>query len=284
IMSQELSAQTARSAASKRQAGQQSEQRATTSTIALLLQRQRLEPLLVVITAAAIVGSWLGEQLGWPPQIILAANVISYVAGGWFGLQAGIGSLLKREINVDLLMVLAAAGAAVVNQWREGAILLFLFSLSNVLQAYAMDRSRNAIKALLKLRPNEATLRQGKALVVVPVETLAVGDVVVIRPGERFPIDGRITVGESTVDQSPITGESMPVSKAPGDDVFAGTVNQNGSLDVQVTRPANDTTLTRIIKMVEEAQGRRAITQRFLDEFEQKYAAFVIGAVLLFIV
>src|SRR5581483_3440477 len=116
------------------------------------------------------------------------------------------------------------------------------------------------------------------------VETLAVGDVVVIRPGERFPIDGRITVGESTVDQSPITGESMPVSKAPGDDVFAGTVNQNGSLDVQVTRPANDTTLTRIIKMVEEAQGRRAITQRFLDEFEQKYAAFVIGAVLLFIV
>jgi Cd2+/Zn2+-exporting ATPase len=284
-MSQELSARTARSAAtSERQSRPQSEQQETPGTIALLLQRQRLEPLLVAITAAAIVGSLLGERLGWPPQVILAINIVSYVAGGWFGLQAGIGSLLKREINVDLLMVLAAAGAAVVNQWREGAILLFLFSLSNVLQAYAMDRSRNAIKALLKLRPNEATLRQGKALSVVPVETLAVGDVVVIRPGERFPIDGRVIVGESTVDQSPITGESMPVSKVPGNDVFAGTVNQNGSLDVQVTRPASDTTLARIIKMVEEAQGRRAATQRFLDEFEQKYAAFVIGAVLLFIV
>jgi len=250
----------------------------------LLVQRERLEPTLVVITALAIAGSLLAEKLEAPASVILALNIISYIAGGWFGLQAGIESLLHKEINVDLLMVLAAAGAATVNQWREGAILLFLFSLSNVLQAYAMDRSRNAIKALLKLRPNEATIRQNGGLIVVPVESLNLGDVVVIRPGERFPIDGRVIDGESTVDQSPITGESMPVSKARGDDVFAGTVNQNGSLDVQVTRPANDTTLARIIKMVEDAQGRRASTQRFLDEFEQKYAMFVIGAVLLFII
>ncbi len=249
----------------------------------VLFQRERLEPALVVITALAVAGSLLAEKLEAPAAVILALNIISYVAGGWFGLQAGIKSLLHREINVDLLMVLAAAGAATVNQWREGAILLFLFSLSNVLQAYAMDRSRNAIKALLKLRPNEATIRQDGNLIIVPVESLNIGDVVVIRPGERFPIDGRVIDGESMVDQSPITGESMPVSKTKGNDVFAGTVNQNGSLDVQVTRPANDTTLARIIKMVEDAQGRRASTQRFLDEFEQKYAMFVIGAVLLFI-
>lgn len=243
-----------------------------------------LEPFLVFLTAAAVAVSLILERLNAPDWSILLVNIISYVAGGWFGLQAGIRSLLKREINVDLLMVLAAAGAATVNQWHEGAILLFLFSLSNVLQAYAMDRSRHAIRALLKLRPNEALLRQDGTTKVVAVDALNIGDVVVIKPGERFPIDGTVIDGSSTVDQSPITGESMPVQKMPGDVVFAGTVNQNGSLDVRVTRQAQDTTLARIIKMVEEAQDQRAETQRFLDEFEQKYALFVIVAVLLYIV
>jgi Cd2+/Zn2+-exporting ATPase len=250
----------------------------------ILFQPERLEPILVVVTASSIAVSLLGERLGAPGWFVLLFNVISYASGGWFGLQAGIDSLLHRELNVDLLMVLAAIGAATVNQWHEGAILLFLFSLSNVLQAYAMDRSRNAIRALLKLRPNEAARRENGEVIVVPVEQLQVGDIVVIRPGERFPIDGRVVDGESMVDQAPITGESMPVTKSKGDDVFAGTVNQHGSLDVRVSRPASDTTLARIIKMVEDAQGRKATTQRFLDEFEQKYALFVIVSVLLFIV
>jgi Cd2+/Zn2+-exporting ATPase len=248
------------------------------------LRRERLEAILVVVTLLAIAASLVAERLAAPAWLILLANITSYVAGGWFGVQAGVKSLFKREVNVDLLMVLAAIGAAIVDQWHEGATLLFLFSLSNVLQAYAMDRSRHAIRALLKLRPNQATLRREGELVVVPVEALQIGDVVVIRPGERFPIDGKVADGESTVDQSPITGESMPVAKARGDDVFAGTVNQNGSLDVRVTRAAGDTTLARIIRMVEEAQGQKAHTQRFLDEFEQKYALFVIVSVLLFIV
>jgi len=246
--------------------------------------QERLEPILVVVTLLAIVASLLAEKLELPRTLVLIINVISYVAGGWFGVQKGVESLLKREINVDLLMVLAAIGAACVDQWREGAILLFLFSLSNVLQAYAMDRSRNAIRALLKLRPNEATIRHEGELKTVPVENLQIGDIVVIRPGERFAIDGRVISGDTTVDQSPITGESMPVLKVVGDEVFAGTVNQNGSVDIRVTRSVNDTTLSRVIKMVEEAQGQRAVTQRFLDEFEQKYAAFVIGAVLLYII
>ncbi len=262
----------------------ESESAESKKQILSIFRRERLEPILVVITAAAVAGSLIAERLGAPGSIVLLINIISYVAGGWFGLQAGIHSLLHREINVDLLMVLAAAGAAIVDQWREGAILLFLFSLSNVLQAYAMDRSRNAIRALLKLRPNEATVRRDDGLIVVPVEALVVGDLVVIRPGERFPIDGRVVDGESTVDQAPITGESMPVTKTRGDDVFAGTVNQNGSLEIRVTRPASDTTLSRIIKMVEEAQGRRASTQRFLDKFEQKYALFVIVSVLLYVI
>src|SRR5258708_5133335 len=246
------------------------------------LQRERLEPILVVITACAVAATLLAEHFSAPAWLVLTINVISYLAGGVFGLQAGIKSLRHREINVDMLMVLAAIGAAIVNQWREGAILLFLFSLSNVLQAYAMDRSRNAIRALLKLRPNEATVRRGGELAIVPVDSLVIDDVIVIRPGERLPIDGEVVDGESTIDQSPITGESMPVTKVKGDPVFAGTVNQNGSLDVRVTKLASNTMLARIIKMVEEAQGRRASTQRFLDEFEQKYALFVIVSVLLY--
>jgi Zn2+/Cd2+-exporting ATPase len=248
------------------------------------LQQEKLEPILVVITAIAIAVSLILERSGANPTLVLIANIVSYVAGGWFGLQEGLSSLFKRELNVDLLMVLAALGAATVNEWHEGAILLFLFSLSNVLQAYAIDRSRNAIKALLKLRPDSATVRRGGTTVTVPVESLLVGDEVIIKPGDRFPIDGRVIEGESTVDQAPITGESMPVLKTTGDDCFAGTVNQNGSLVVSVIRGANDTTLARIIKLVEDAQGRRARTQRFLDEFEQKYALFVIVSVALFIV
>lgn len=248
------------------------------------LKNVNLEPFLVAITAACIAASLIGERAGAPGWLILVFNVGAYLAGGWFGVKAGMASLGHGEINVDLLMVLAAVGAALVNQWREGAILLFLFSLSNVLQQYAMDRSRNAIKALMKLRPNEATVRRDGVLTVVPVESLVVGDIVVIRPGERFPIDGRVNEGQSNVDQSSITGESMPVWKQSGDDVFAGTVNQNGSLEILMTRAVNDTTLARIIKMVEEAQDQRAPTQRFLEEFEQKYAKIVIGTVALFII
>ncbi len=249
-----------------------------------LLNRGRLEAILVVVTAIAIAASLVTERLNGPDWLILTINIISYVAGGIFGLKASIESLRERKLNVDLLMVLAAIGAASVNQWREGAILLFLFSLSNVLQNYAMDRSRNAIRALLKLRPNEATLRHGSELVVVGVDQLEPNQVIVIRPGERLPIDGEVIDGESTVDQAPITGESMPVSKTKGDSVFAGTVNQNGSLDVKVTRRADDTTLARIIRMVEDAQGRRAHTQRFIDEFEQIYAFIVVFTVAAFIV
>lgn len=249
-----------------------------------IIPQEQLEVIFVVTTAIAIGTSLILERLEAPELLILVANLISYIAGGTFGLIEGIESLRKREINVDLLMVLAAIGAAIVNQWHEGATLLFLFSLSNVLQNYAMDRSRNAIKALLKLRPDSASVRRDGQIVSVPTASLVIGDVVVIHPGERLPVDGIVIAGDSTIDQSPITGESMPIPKTIDDEVFAGTVNQNGTLDVRMTRSANETTLSRIIKMVEDAQGRRADTQRFLDEFEQQYAKFVIGATALFIV
>lgn len=262
-------------------------QQQTTSTEterAPWLSQSWLEPRLVGVTALALGLSVLGTHLEWPAEIILILNILSYLAGGIFGAKTAIESLMERRIDVDMLMVLAALGAASIDQWHEGAILLFLFSLSNVLQDYAIGRSRQAIKSLFKLYPQEATVRRGAQTQVVPLKEIALSDVVLIKPGERIPVDGVVLVGRSAVDESPITGESMPVDKAPGAHVFAGTLNKQGALDVRPTKSATDTTLARIIKMVEEAQDSKAPTERFLDKFEQVYALLILAGVALFIV
>ncbi len=208
---------------------------------------------------------------------------VAYLAGGWYGVQESIDALRERTLNVDLLMILAAIGAAVVGQPAEGAILLFLFSLSNTLQSYAMDRSRKAIEKLLDLRPATASVKRGEAWVEVSIDELKLGDTVIVRPGERFPIDGSVTHGQSEVDQAAITGESVPVHKDVNDNVFAGTVNGTGALEIKVTRLAKDTTLARIVKMVEEAQSTKAQTQRMLDDFEEIYALIVLGGAALLV-
>lgn len=248
-----------------------------------LLKRETLEPALVAITLIALLSGIGLRALGAPGWVITTLATISYAAGGYFGLRAGLESLRHFEINVDLLMLLAAAGAALIGSWPEGATLLFLFSLSNLLQTYALDRSRQAIHKLLDLRPPTALVRRGDREVEVLVETLKIGETVIIKPGERIPVDGDIISGASAVDQSSITGESIPVERQVGDQVFAGTVNQNGALEVSVSKTAEDTTLAKIIRLVEDAQEERAPTQRFLDTFEQYYAIFVIVAVTLFI-
>ena len=240
-----------------------------------------IEPAFVAITLTAIILSLVGEWADWPWQAISTLGVIAYATGGYFGVRASLESLKQRQLDIDFLMVTAALGAAAVGEWRDGAILLFLFSLSNVLQDYAIGRSRRAIQALFALHPEEAHVRRGETVETVPISELTIGQTVLIRPGERIPVDGEVVAGGSSVDQAPITGESMPVEKGIGDRVFAGTLNQQGSLDVRVTQLASDSTLSRIIKMVEEAQGRKAPTQRFLDDFEQYYALGVIGAALL---
>ncbi len=244
--------------------------------------RARMEVILTVVTLVAALSAWITGRLGLPVLLTAALYAIAYVAGGYYGLLDGIALLRERQLDVNLLMILAAVGAAVIGQPAEGATLLFLFSLSNTLQTYAMGRSRRAIEALLDLRPATATVRRGGRIVTLPVEDLVVGDHVLVRPGERFPIDGVVVDGSSTVDQSTITGESMPVPKQVGDPVFAGTVNGNGALEIQATHRAQDTTLAKIVQMVEEAQAAKANTQRMLDDFEQVYAKLVLlGAVLL---
>lgn len=242
-----------------------------------------LAPRLVVITLIAIVASWVGERIGFSESVILALNITSYVAGGLFGAKTAIESLREGEIDVDMLMVLAAVGAALVGQWIEGAVLLFLFSLSNVLQDYAIGRSRQAIQSLFKLYPEEAKVKRGNHIVTLKINEIELHDIILIEPGERIPVDGEVVAGQSSIDESPITGESMPVDKSVGDTVFAGTLNKQGILDVKATKAAEQTTLSRIIKMVEEAQDSKAPTERFLERFEQTYAKIIIFGTLLFI-
>ena len=235
---------------------------------------ERLEVVFTVLTLVFMITGWATAKLGvaWHDVFYLGA----YLTGGYFGVRAGLQSLRQWTIDVDLLMVLAALGAAVVNAPFEGAMLLFLFSLSNVLQAYAIDRTRKAIKSLMKLRPEKALARRDGGTVLLPVGELVVGDVLILRPGESIALDSIVIEGTSAVDQSSLTGESMPVSKKVGDPVFAGTINQTGGLEVRVTKLAKDSTIEKLVRMVEEAQTEKADTQRFLDRAEQFYAAGVI--------
>ena len=213
----------------------------------------------------------------------LTLNILAYIAGGFYGAKSAIESIVVGKIDVDLLMILAALGAAFIGHWHEGAVLLFLFSLSNTLQNYAIGRSRRAIRSLFADYPEVAKVKRGETIRQVKISEIRIGDTVLIEPGERIPVDGEVVAGDSAVDESPITGESIPVDKAAGAAVFAGTLNKHGILDVRAARAAGNTTLSRIIKLVEEAQESQAPTQRFLERFEQTYAKLIIVGALLFI-
>src|SRR5690606_1258673 len=165
------------------------------------------------VALVALLAGVAARSLGAPSWLVTLLAVTAYAAGGYFGLREGLASLRELEINVDLLMLLAAGGAALIGSWPEGATLLFLFSLSNVLQSYALGRSRQAIRKLLDLRPATALVKRDGREVEVLVETLEVGDTVIIKPGDNIPVDGVVTSGESSVDQASITGESIPVAK-----------------------------------------------------------------------
>ena len=240
--------------------------------------QERWTLLLVGLAGLFFLIGWIGERfLGLPGQAALVFYLLAYVAGGYDIATHAIPGLFRAKFDTDVLMLAAAAGAAILGEWAEGAFLLFLFALGHAGEHYALDRARRAINALGELMPKTARLKRGDQIVEVPVETLQVGDVVVVRPGDRIPVDGEILQGQSAIDQSPVTGESVPVDKGPGDPVFAGTVNQTGSLEVQVTRLARDSTLSRIMQMVAEAQSQQSPTQ----QFTQRFTAWFVPAVLV---
>ncbi|MDI3341795.1 MAG: heavy metal translocating P-type ATPase [Sphaerobacter sp.] len=243
---------------------------------------------LVVATTATLVflvSGWLLGRLGLiPPAVQTGLYVLTYLAGGFYATRQAIASLLQRSVDIDLLMVLAALGAATIGGWVEGGMLLFLFSLGNTLEHYALDRTHRAVRALMELSPPDALVVRDGQEIHVPVEELIIGDTVIVKPGERIPIDGRVLAGESAVDQSPITGESLPVGKRPNDPVFAGTINGHGLLRIQVERLAQESTLAKIVRIVEEARSRKSRTQHFTDAFEGAYAIGVIVASALVVI
>jgi Zn2+/Cd2+-exporting ATPase len=242
-----------------------------------------------VLTFCTGIGLVLGIYFtitGSPDSYAMSAYAVSYLAGGLPALFGALNNLVQKKLDIDLLMVLAALGAALVGEVRDGAILLFLFSLAGLLEAYAIGRTRRAVVALMDLRPDEANLEQADGqLVRVRVEKLELGQTVVVKAGERFPIDGLIVRGAGTVDQSPVTGESMPVDKVGGDAVFAGSVNGNQVLAVSVTALASQSTLARMITLVTEAQATRSPSERFSDWFGSRYTVVVlVGSIVSFFV
>jgi Cd2+/Zn2+-exporting ATPase len=228
-----------------------------------------------------------GERwLGIPAAAAVGLYVASYAFGGFDLARHWIGGLRRGRVtfDIDLLMLLAAIGAAILGEWAEGAFLLFLFSLAHALEHYALDRARGAIRALADLAPPTARVLRGDQALEVPVEEVGVGETVVVRPAERIPVDGEVRSGRSVVNQAPITGESVPVEKGLGDEVFAGTINGDGALQVATTRVAGDRTLDRVVQLVEEAQTQKAPTQRFTERFERVFVPAVLVADLLLIV
>ncbi|RDZ32166.1 MULTISPECIES: heavy metal translocating P-type ATPase [Halobacteriales] len=233
-----------------------------------------------VFVGLTLLGMAVGLVTGWleGPQLLMWAGYgVAYVFGGWYGLKGAVETLRHRAVDIDLLMIVAALGALSIGAPFEGAMLLFLFSLSNTLQHYAIGRSRRAIKSLVEMRPDEAQVLRDGEEVTVPIDDVAVGDVFVVRPGDRIPLDGVVTSGEGTVDQASLTGESVPVPKEPGDEVFGGTINESGSLEIEVTRQAHESAISRLIHMVERAQSEKAPTQRLIDRLEQPYVLGVFG-------
>jgi Cd2+/Zn2+-exporting ATPase len=242
----------------------------------------------ILCVAATFLFMILGgavQVMGLPVGFKYAFFLIAYLAGGWRGTIKGVRSLLGGTVDVDLLMVLAALGAAYVDHAFEGAMLLFLFSLSNTLQEMALEKSRSAISALMQLRPETALCKRGAQTLSVKIEELVVGDIVVVRPGESISVDGVVTEGNSFVNQASITGESLSVEKKPGDTLFAGTLNEAGGLEMRVTKLATESTLAKLIELVEKAQEQKAGTQRFLENAEQWYAlAVILGTLALILV
>ncbi len=232
-----------------------------------------------ILTALTALGLIVGVifQFSHAPQLaITLAFALAYLAGGIPASISALQELRKGILDIDLLMVLAALAAAAVGEARDGAILLFLFSLAGTLEDYALGNTKRAVTSLMKLNPDTANLITNGQTKVIETHALKLSDLVLVKPGERVPVDGKILKGQSAIDQSPITGESVPVDKREGDDVFAGTVNGHAALEVRVTKLAGESTLARMVTLVTQAREQRAPSERFSEWFGRRYSIFVL--------
>jgi len=233
-----------------------------------------------VAAFAAEISSWMGADE--KSLVVIALSLFAIAAGGMQTAKKGWIAVKTFTLNINFLMVVAVLGAMAIGEWPEAAMVTFLFALAEMIEAYSLDRARNAIKNLMEMTPESAMVQQpdGSWKEIVAGE-VAMNALVRVKPGERIPLDGKITSGQSTVNQAPITGESMPVEKKVGDAVFAGTINERGTFEFTVTANKGNTTLARIIRSVQAAQGERAPTQRFVDNFARYYTPAIVGLAVL---
>lgn len=240
------------------------------------------EPRIVFLGISGLltVVGFVMRALGAPDMPTRVVFAVATVVGGYFPFQLGLAGLKKLSLNINTLLVTAAVGAVILNLWEEAAILVFVFSLGSVLETYAVDRARNSIGALVDLVPRRAVVIRDGQPVDTDVDDVKIGDVILVRPGDKIPLDGTVVTGTSSVDQAPITGEALPVVKRAGDAVYAGTINERGSLEVEVTRLASDTTLAKIIHSIEEHQARKSSYQRFGERFGKYYTPLMFGLAL----
>jgi len=235
----------------------------------------RLAAALLLAAAAEGLSFLAPDALVWNGIGMAIAAVAIWLAGT-DTYQKGMAALLRARLNINALMAVAVTGAFLIGQWPEAAMVMALYAIAELIEAKAVDRARNAIQGLLALTPERAlVLQPDGSWTSTPAASVAIGATLRVKPGERVALDGMVTKGNGAIDQAPITGESIPVDKAPGDPVFAGTINQTGELEVRVTATAGNTTLARIIHAVEQAQGTRAPTQRFVDRFAAIYTPAV---------
>ena len=237
---------------------------------------------LLALSGVAAVAAEASEWLGAPHWLAALLALVAILSVGLGTYKKGWIALKNRNLNINALMSIAVTGAMLIGQWPEAAMVMFLFTVAELIEARSLDRARNAIRGLLDLAPQQASVRQGDGQwLATDTKTVPVGAIVRVLPGERIGLDGIVVAGRSSVNQAPITGESLPVEKGPGEPLFAGTINQTGVLEFRVTAIAADTTLARIIHAVEEAQGARSPTQRFVDQFSRIYTPVVFALALL---
>jgi Zn2+/Cd2+-exporting ATPase len=250
--------------------------------------KEHPDTLAAIVCGLLLFLGWLAlhlQALGWAFLLLLAA----YVIGGYESTREGLTTLIKeKELDVDLLMIVAAVGAASLGLWRreyyliiDGAILILIFAISGALEGYAMQRTAKSIRSLMSLTPDTATVLRQSGEELIPISQLQVGDEIVVKPGELIPTDGIIVSGYSTLNQAAITGESLPVERTVGDEVFAGTINGYGALKLKVHKPAASSLIQRVIRLVEQAQTEAPPSQQFIEKFERGYARVIVVAGIL---
>jgi len=243
---------------------------------------KKRENVAAMISLVFIIAGYLSYfQVGEKSPVTIGLFGLAILIGGFDLFKVGLQNLTKLEFDMKTLMTVAVIGAALIGEWAEGAVVVFLFAVSEALEAYSIDKARQSIKTLMEIAPNRATVRRGTEVMEIDVEDVRIGDIMLIKPGQKLAMDGEVIQGQSSVNQAAITGESIPVHKSAGDEVFAGTLNEEGALEVRVTKRSEDTTIAKIIHLVEEAQAERAPSQQFVDKFAKYYTPAIMVVALL---